>query len=179
MKRLIYRIVLLLAGLITACSSPQQVMPTSHDLGTIALSDAGMSITVNAPVWLWNARIRYRLLYKDATAIAYYNQDRWEAPVPALLERRLIVPTNAQVSRLIVELTQFEQQFKALQDARVVMALTVSAISNNDHVLATRTFTLAQQTESADAKGAIKGFVALTEQANQAIAFWLQSLADK
>ena len=170
-----------LLGMATACSVGNKLaMPVSHDLGPIALVNVhSIPLTMSAPVWLWNERIRYRLLYKDATAVAYYNLDRWEAPLPALLERRLKVTGKQQGLTLKIYLTQFEQQFEAINNAHVLMAFTVSAFAGGSNsLLAERSFTLSQQTDSADADGAISGFVALTEQANKEMTLWLDSLPE-
>jgi cholesterol transport system auxiliary component len=160
--------------------SPNLTLPVSHDLGPIALATKNsIPITVTAPVWLWNKRIRYRLLYKDATAVAYYNLDRWEAPLPALLEHRLMVTGKMQALTLQIQLTQFEQQFTEINTAHVLMAFTVSAFSGGSNLLlAKRSFTLSHKTATPDAEGAIAGFVVLTEQANKDLSVWLESLSD-
>jgi len=171
MKRIINRmLVLSLLGMVMACSvGSNPAMPVSHDLGPIVLAKAdSIPVTLSAPVWLWSERLRYRLLYKDPTAIHYYNLDRWEAPLPALLERRLKVTGKQQALTLQIRLTQFEQQFESINNAHVVMAFTVSVfLGDSNSLLAKRSFTLSQQTVSANANGAIAGFVVLAEQANK------------
>ena len=181
MKRIIYRVLVIsLLSMATACTiGSKPAMPVSHDLGPIGMPGADtIPITLSAPVWLWNERLRYRLLYKDATAIHYYNLNHWEAPLPALLERRLKVTGQQQALKLQIQLTQFEQQFETINNAHVVMSFTVSAFSGDSNsLLAKRSFTLSQPTVSADAEGAIAGFVVLTEQANKEISVWLESLS--
>ena len=130
MKRIIYRVLVIsLLSMATACTiGSKPAMPVSHDLGPIGVPGADtIPITLSAPVWLWSERLRYRLLYKDPTAIHYYNLDRWEAPLPALLERRLKVTGKQQALTLQIQLTQFEQQFETINNAYVVMAFTASA----------------------------------------------------
>ncbi|MGR8979863.1 MAG: hypothetical protein ACU84H_07225 [Gammaproteobacteria bacterium] len=75
----------------TGCSLGTRSVPiTLHDLGPAGYPEKPVSASsLDAPVWLWDDRIRYRLLYADASAIRYYSQDRWEAPPPALLEPHL------------------------------------------------------------------------------------------
>ncbi|OQK17484.1 hypothetical protein AU255_06285 [Methyloprofundus sedimenti] len=181
MKRIINKMLALsLLGIVTACSvGSHPAIPVSHDLGPIVLAKAdSIPVTLSAPVWLWSERIRYRLLYKDATAVAYYNLDRWEAPLPALLERRIKVTGKQPALKLQIRLTEFEQQFESINNAQVVMTFTVSAFSGDSNsLLAKRSFTLSHKTATADANGAIAGFVVLTEQANKEIAVWLTSLA--
>lgn len=183
MKRLIPSTIatITLITMLSACSiiGSNHRLPVSHDLGPIAkTTKQDITVTLDAPVWLWDERIRYRLLYEDATIIHYYSLDRWEAPLPALLENRLII-NGEQSLQLKIHLTQFEQQFKTLNQARVVMSLIVSVIAKKDYrLLASRTFDLSQNTISPDAAGAIMSFVTLTEQAKTDIEGWLETLPD-
>jgi cholesterol transport system auxiliary component len=165
---------------VSACSiGPNRGLPVRHDLGPIAISTAqGTAVTLEAPVWLWDERIRYRLLYADATVIRYYNLDRWEAPLPVLLERRLTLNGN-QPFVVQIKLMQFEQQFETSNRARVVMSVIVSTFAARDYrPIANRSFDLSQNTVSPDAAGAIAGFVTLTEQAKAEIQAWLETLPD-
>ncbi|PKM13532.1 MAG: hypothetical protein CVV13_01035 [Gammaproteobacteria bacterium HGW-Gammaproteobacteria-3] len=166
---------------LSACSviSAKPGLPVSHDLGPggVLIADS-VNVTLTAPVWLWDERIRYRLLYKDATVVRYYQRHRWEAPLPALLERRLKI-AGASSLTLQIQLTQFEQQFSTADNARVLMALTVNAIAEDGfNSLGKRSFSFSQHTVSADAVGAIAGFIALTEEARNAIGIWLKTLAE-
>ncbi|BCG63470.1 MAG: cholesterol transport system auxiliary component [Methyloprofundus sp.] len=181
MKQIIKSVFALsLLSMVSACRvAPKPAMPVSHDLGSIIPLKNSMAVTLTAPVWLWNEKIRYRLLYKDATAVAYYNLDRWAAPLPALLKHRLMVTANTTAQELHIHLTQFEQQFSAINNAHVLMTFTVSAFAGDSKLLlAKRSFTLSYKTTTADAEGAIAGFVVLTEQANKVISVWLESLLD-
>lgn len=172
-------IAIMLIATVSACSiGSKPGLPLSHDLGPVAKTtvDSSVSVTLDAPVWLWDERIRYRLLYEDATVIRYYNLDRWEAPLPALLERRLTI-NSEQPFTVQIQLTQFEQQFATLNQARVVLSLTVSVFAAKDYrLIAKRSFNLSQNTVSPDAAGAIAGFSTLTEQAKTGIQAWLKTL---
>ncbi len=175
-------LVIILSVSISACSiSPKSSLPISHDLGSITEQTAdNVTITLDAPVWLWDDRIRYRLLYEDATGIRYYNRDRWEAPLPALLEHRLSIEGLRQPVHLQLQLTQFEQQFEAADSAVVVMTLKASTYADNGiRLLGKRTFNLSQKTVSPDAAGAITGFIALIEQAQTEMQSWLETMSDK
>ncbi|MDO9168190.1 MAG: hypothetical protein Q7U18_03725 [Methylobacter sp.] len=182
MKRLISGLIAIsLLATICACSiGSKPGLPVSHDLGPITEQhEDGLALTLNAPVWLWDERIRYRLLYQDATVIRYYHLDRWEAPLPALLERRLTI-NSEQPFTVQIQLTQFEQQFSTLNQAHVVLRLTVSVFAAKDYrLIAKRSFNLSQNTISPDAAGAIAGFITLTEQAKTGIQAWLKTLSDK
>lgn len=169
-----------LMATVSACSiGSNHGSPVRHDLGPMAISTAqGTAVTLDAPVWLWDERIRYRLLYEDATVIRHYNLDRWEAPLPVLLERRLTLNGN-QPFVVQIKLTQFEQQFETSNQARVVMSLMVSALAARDYrLIANRSFDLSQNTISPDAAGAVAGFITLTEQAKTDIQAWLETLSD-
>jgi hypothetical protein len=145
MKQIINKVlVILFLSMASACSvGSKSAMPVSHDLGPIVVSNAdSISITLKAPIWLWNERIRYRLLYKDATVVGFYNLDRWEAPLPALLERQMNISRKGELIKLQIQLAQFEQQFETINSAHVVMTFTASAFSgDSDSLLAKRSFT--------------------------------------
>lgn len=183
MKRYVkHLLVITLSVSISACSiSSKSGLPISHDLGSITEQTAdSVTITLDAPIWLWDDRIRYRLLYNDATVIRYYNRDRWEAPLPALLERRLSIAGLRQPIHLQLQLTQFEQQFKTVDSAHVEMTLKANAYANNGiRLLGKRTFNLSQKNVSPDAAGAITGFIALIEQAQTEIQTWLETMSDE
>ena len=180
MKRSPDLITITLMATVSACSiGANRGLPVRHDLGPIAISTAqDAAVTVNAPVWLWDERIRYRLLYEDTTVIRHYNLDRWEAPFPALLERRLTI-NGKRPFTVHINLPQFEQQFETVNQARVVMSLMVSVFAASDYrLIANRSFNLSQNTVSPDAAGAIAGFVTLTEQAKTDIQSWMETLTD-
>jgi len=163
---------------LSACSLQQTLsVPVTHDLGQLNNRQERIAITVDAPVWLWDSRIRYRLLYKDPTAIAYYNLDRWEAPIPTLLEQQLNIPELTKPLYLKIQLTQFEQRFSAPDKAQVIMELRVSTFSSKENtLLAKQTFKGVKITARPDAQGAILGFSQLTEQMNTQITAWLQRM---
>lgn len=183
MKQPITKKILAISFLImtSACSMrPNLSVPTHHDLGIAKEANINNStVNVDAPSWLWDERIRYRLLYSNPTAIDYYNLDRWEAPVPTLLEHRLNIAAQGKLINIKIQLMQFEQQFESANNARVVMVLRVSAFSSNgSRLLSKRILKFSKNTESPDAAGAIKGFVDLTEQANKEISSWVATLLE-
>ncbi len=180
MKRSPSLIAITLMATVSACSiGTHRGLPVRHDLGPIAISAAqDTAVTLNASIWLWDERIRYRLLYKDMTVIRHYNLDRWEAPFPALLERRLTI-NGKRPFTVQINLTQLEQQFETLHQARVVMSLMVSVFATRDNrLIANRSFNLSQNTVSPDAPGAVAGFITLTDQAKTDIQAWLDTLSD-
>lgn len=182
MKRFMKNLLAIIIGItLSACSiSSKLASPVSHDLGPGAERTIdSVTISLDAPVWLWDERIRYRLLYEDPTVIRYYHRDRWEAPLPLLLERQFII-AGMQPFTLQIQLMQFEQQFEAANSAHVLMSLVVSAFTREDYrLLGKQSFRLSQKTVSPDAAGAIAGFIALIEQAKTDIQTWAETLSDK
>ncbi len=180
MRRFTKNILAIIVSLtVTACSVGSKLgSPVNHDLGpNTERTTESIILTLDAPVWLWDERIRYRLLYDDATIIRYYHRDRWETSLPSLLERQLTIHWTQPIT-LQIQLTQFEQQFEATDNSHVLMSLAVSAFTSNDYqLLGRKSFRLSQKTVSPDAAGAIAGFVTLTEKAKNDIQVWLGTLS--
>ncbi|MGZ8200191.1 MAG: ABC-type transport auxiliary lipoprotein family protein, partial [Methylosarcina sp.] len=67
----------------TGCTlTPQQ--PAVHDFGASHAEPYNKLVTrpdisVEAPKWLQDNRIRYRLLYAEPTRVRFYTMDRWIA----------------------------------------------------------------------------------------------------
>ena len=170
----------------TGCStSPKQ--PVLHDFGlpvsiSTDKSERGNkpAITVDAPTWLWDNRIRYRLLYASPTRVGFYALDLWVAPPPELFEQLLISSGKIQNYSLIIWLNDFEQQFAAPDRARVVLHFSVEAYSSTPtKKVYTKEFYLKQSTATPNASGAVNGFADLTRQAAERIQDWLTGLPDK
>jgi cholesterol transport system auxiliary component len=164
---------------ISAACSVTDKQPAVHDFGlpVSAKAQGGASITVNAPTWLWDNRIRYRLLFASPSQVRFYGLDRWIASPPELLEQLLTSSGKAQDYVLIIRLQDFEQQFDAPDRARVVLRFSVEAHPvDNNQTIATQEFHLEQVTKTPDAAGAISGFTDLTQQATGKIQDWLKGL---
>jgi cholesterol transport system auxiliary component len=170
---------------ITSCSiSPKQ--PALHDFGLpVSIStyksnrDNKPAITVDAPTWLWDNRIRYRLLYASPTRVGFYALDLWIASPPELFEQLLISRGKARNYSLIIWLQDFEQQFDTPDHARVVLRFSVEAYSNdNNKKVGTQGFYLERPTTTPNAAGAVNGFANLTRQAADRIQAWLTGLSD-
>lgn len=157
-----------------------------HDFGLIsapapkALPAADKAfITVGAPTWLWDNRIRYRLLYNSATQVRFYGLDHWIASPPELFEQFLTNSLKALNYALVIQLIEFEQQFDSPKQARVVLGFAVDASTRDrQHPLASKIFRLEQTTPTPDALGAVKGFTVLSRQAGEQIQNWLKQLPD-
>ena len=165
--------------------TPKQ--PALHDFGLTISSpldnrelDTDPMITVDAPSWLWDTRIRYRLLYKSLTHIGFYALDLWIAPPPELFRQQLLANGKLSNYRLLIRLLEFEQQFDALDKARVVLRFSAEARSlDNQRTIGIQTFRLERATASANAVGAVSGFADLTRQATDRMHVWLSGLAGK
>jgi cholesterol transport system auxiliary component len=170
-----------LALVSTACSVTDK-QPALHDFGQSVASSAQQgkaAITVNAPTWLWDNRIRYRLLFVSPSQIRFYGLDRWIASPPELFEQSLIFSGKALDYTLLIRLQDFEQQFDAPDRARVVLRFSVEAYPvDNKQKIITQEFYLQQPAKTPDAAGAVSGFTDLAQQANQKIQDWLMSLSD-
>jgi cholesterol transport system auxiliary component len=173
---------MLLSG--TGCSISAK-QPVLHDLGSPASISTDKSeqgnkpaITVDAPTWLWDDRIRYRLLYASPTRIGFYALDLWVALPPELFQQLLISSGKIQNYSLIIWLYDFEQQFNAPGRARVILRFSVEAYSVvSSKKVYTQEFYLEQPTATPDASGAVSGFANLTRQAADKIHIWLAGLS--
>lgn len=160
-----------------ACSVAVK-QPALHDFGLpvpTAAHQGKTSVTVNAPTWLWDNRIRYRLLFAAPSQVRFYGLDRWIASPPELFEQLLTAGGEVQDYALTIRLQDFEQQFDAPERARVVLRFTVEAYSaDNKQKIGTQAFYLQQATKTPDAAGAIGGFSDLAQQAVGKIRDWLR-----
>ncbi|NJD07641.1 MAG: hypothetical protein FIA97_14260 [Methylococcaceae bacterium] len=151
---------LLLAGCSLLPERPPR--PAIHDFGPNP-QGAGSAIAVDAPEWLQDDRIRYRLLYDDPTQIRYYTLDRWVAPPALLLARRLDSLDGAGL-KLRVQLLEFEQRFVAPGRAHVLVGVRVTALLPGQQQPVSQQFFLERPTGSADAAGAVTAFAQLADE---------------
>ena len=176
---------LLIVGLvlsIAGCSLADK-QPAFHDFGRSGVSltrQGNVSINVNAPTWLWDNRIRYRLLFASPSEVRFYGLDRWIASPSELFEQLLISSGKLPDYSLLIRLQDFEQQFDAPAKAHVVLRFSVEVFITGDKgKIAEKEFYLVRPTQSPDALGAINGFTALVNQATEEISIWLLGLASQ
>jgi len=106
--------------------------------------------------------------------------DLWVAPPPELFEQLLISSGKVQNYSLNIRLHDFEQQFDAPGQARVILRFSVEAYSgDNNKKAGTQEFYLERRTTTPDAAGAVSGFDNLTRQAAERIQVWLAGLSAK
>jgi len=157
--------------------------PALHDFGprphhsTEQVTTAWSSVTVDAPEWLQDEQIRYRLLYADPTRMRFYTRDRWLAPPPALLAQRWSAVSDGRGYRLRIGLIDFEQVFDRAGHARAVLQFRATAeIPDSRRPVGERVFQFTRATPSADAAGAVTAFAALVDEAATSVEAWLAAL---
>ena len=167
--------------MITACG----ILPKAsavHDFGNPQVnasidsdnSTQTAQITVDAPKWVNDNRLHYRLLYADPTQVRSYALDRWIAPPPELLEQLLNNSGKHWPVSVSINLQVFEQQFTAPNKAKVVIHFSAATTpDDNHHQTARRNFSLELPCPTADANGAVTGFNSLTQQVVDKIQSWL------
>lgn len=167
---------------VTSCSIlPEHQPSAAHDFGYPYSNSPPKStattqppITVEAPKWLADNRIRYRLLYATPTQVRFYSLDHWLAPPTELFEQLLTTSDKQWPKPITIRLQVFEQQFDAPGRAKVVMHFTaITTPDNNKHKANKRDFHLQYPCPTPDAKGAVTGFTILTRQAVDKTQAWL------
>jgi len=157
--------------------------PVLHDFGvsvSTAAQQSKASVSINAPTWLWDNRIRYRLLFSSPSQVRFYGLDRWIASPPEMFEQLLNLSGKARDYALIIRFQDFEQQFDAPDRARVVLRFSVEAYAdNNKQKIGMQEFYLQQPTQTPDAAGAISGFIDLVHKATERIQDWVSGLSDR
>jgi cholesterol transport system auxiliary component len=177
-------IVAALSLLVAACGlgRPAVSPPIAHDFGPEPAGPQQGVVTwsvasIDAPAWLQDDRIRYRLLYADPTQVRHYSRDLWAAPPPHLLAQRLDSAGGGGGFRLRVEVQVFEQVFDAPDRARAVLNLNVAAYRPGAaQPVAERRFRLEEPTPGADATGAVAAFNRLADRVVAEIRAWLSAL---
>jgi cholesterol transport system auxiliary component len=120
---------------VSSCSILPKAQPSAvHDLGylnsntpsEITTLTQQSPISVEAPKWLSDNRIRYRLLYADPTQVRFYSLDRWIAPPPELFEQLLNASGKQWAHPLSIRLDAFEQQFDSPGRAKVIIRFTAT-----------------------------------------------------
>lgn len=134
----------------------------------------GPTVTVDAPSWLWDSRIRYRLLYKAAGRLGYYRLTQWLATPPELLQQWLDANGRTGDYLLSIELTDFEQRFLSPGEAYVVIAMKAAVFSANyKNKWGEHNFYWRQACSAPNADGAVAAFREALRQANADLNQWL------
>lgn len=170
---------LLLAGCQVLPERPPP--PALHDFGPMPpAAEDGVpwaAVSVDAPEWLQDPLIRYRLLYAKPTQVRFYTLDRWVAPPPDLLAHRLASNLAGRGYELKIELQGFEQVFEQPTQTLVWMRLHADAVDPiSGRSVGERVFRWSRPTQSADAAGAVTAFSGLVTQAVAQISDWMTRL---
>lgn len=170
----------------TACGLNRAALslPVTHDFGPEPAATPPSAVTwsvasSDAPAWLQDDRIRYRLLYADPSQVRFYTRDVWAAPPPQLLAQRIDLAGAGGGGRyrLRVQVREFEQVFDQPDHARAVLRLRVSAYRPDSmQPVAERWFQFDEPTPSADAPGAVAAYSGLADRAIGEIRAWLTNL---
>jgi cholesterol transport system auxiliary component len=171
---------ILLSALLAGCNAFNKPLSTAqHDLGPLTEItphddlNAEKRMTLSAPEWLNDTRLRYRQLYKAPTLVKAYSLDRWVAPPTQLLRRYFASLPLPPETQLFLHVIDFEQQFDSAHSAKSLFSFSVELFGKDKKSISTRFFRLEEINESADAHGAIKSFVSLTRQAKIELINWL------
>jgi cholesterol transport system auxiliary component len=185
-------------ALVAGCASKVDA-PTQYDLGllpNVAASNApalpALSVAdVNAPAWLDNSMMFFRLAYANEQQPRPYASSRWTMPPAQLFQQRLkarlaqsgsavLAMSDAalNVPLLRVDMDDFTQTFDT--PSHSVAALQVRASLFNGRVLvAQKSFSSRADTPSADAAGAARAFVSANDAVIGDMMAWLATVAPK
>lgn len=180
--KLLFSIVI---GSVSGCVFTDR-LPAVHDFGVNQARPENQSsitlttISVEAPKWLMDNRIRYRLLYADPTLVRFYTMDRWIAPPSELMQQYLRTAKHPLKSSLQLKLFNFEQQFITPDRAKMIIAFRIEVFDvDGQQNISAKEFNLERWTVSPDAKGAVKATSELIHQASNQIDRWLNELSQQ
>jgi cholesterol transport system auxiliary component len=199
------RFLLLAIVLLTGCATPRTQAPAAvYDFGAQRLAAGGSGVSddkplrasiwvpdVQAPVWLDNTGILYRLAYHDLAQVHAYGSSRWAATPAILLTQRIrsrIAMVNdagvisaAEGARtnymLGLELEEFSQIFDTTDSSRAVIKLRASLIDRRTRLLLSqRNFSIEQPSLAPNAPGGVR---ALTKASDNLIGSLIEWLAEE
>ncbi|AMP12085.1 hypothetical protein CAter282_4425 [Collimonas arenae] len=184
--------------LVAGCASRAET-PTQYDLGrlpTVAATTAStlppISVAdVNAPAWLDNNMMFFRLAYANEQQPRPYANSRWTMPPAQLFQQRLksrlaqaggtvLAMSDAalNVPLLRIDLDDFTQTFDTPDRSQATIQVRAS-LFNGRQLLAQKSFSGQAPTPSADAAGAARAFVAANDAVIDSLMNWLATVAPK
>jgi cholesterol transport system auxiliary component len=171
-------LVLAVLGVLGCSATPRQIVV--HDFGAPPVPNVDrkpVAVSVNAPSWLWDTRLRYRRLYAASSEVRFYGIDQWVAAPPALVEQYLRTTLSGSKYPLVLQLSEFEQQFSSPTQAQVVLRFSVTAYApGQTRVVAEQSYALQRATPSPDAAGAIAAYIELLRESKQKLEAWSRVL---
>ncbi len=189
-----YLLLLLLAGCNIIPRAPTPI--STFDFGPLAQSEYLRPVPspiqiqfagVTAPAWLDTQAMRYRLIYHHPAQTHVYANNRWAAPPASLLTERIKqhiaswqnLPdrrdNHARPATYIlkIELEDFVQVFDAVNRSHVNVSLRASLFERDTRlIVAQQRFSEMESTSSADASGAAKAFIAISNQLAAELIQW-------
>ncbi|SDX81210.1 cholesterol transport system auxiliary component [Collimonas sp. OK242] len=189
-------------ALVAGCASKVDA-PTQYDLGLLpaAAASAGISAAsalpaisladVNAPAWLDNNMMYFRLAYANQQQPRPYANSRWTMPPAQLFQQRLktrvaqaggtvLAMSDAalNIPLLRIDLDDFTQTFDTPSHSLATLQIRAS-LFNGRVLLAQKSFSRQVATPSADAAGAASAFVAANDSVIDDLMNWLATAAPK
>ncbi|MDB5767503.1 MAG: putative lipoprotein [Collimonas fungivorans] len=185
-------------ALVAGCASKIDA-PTQYDLGllppaaaTAAPSLPAVSLAdVNAPAWLDNNMIYFRLAYANQLQPRPYAGSRWTMPPAQLFQQRLksrlaqaggtvLAMSDAalNIPLLRIDMDDFTQTFDTPSHSLATLQVRAS-LFNGRTLLAQKSFSRQAPTPSADAAGAASAFVAANDGVIDDLMGWLATVAPK
>ncbi len=185
----------LLIGLVSGCAV-QTPHIAHYDFGSPRQADQSKTddlkmkhiriARMDAPAWLNNHFIHYRLNYDNERQIRPYANNQWVAPPADLFEQRLkarlartgtlvLSETNNQVSApaLQLEILDFIQLFDDANHSRAQISVRIT-LFDQQLPLAQTTFVRQQVAPTPDASGGAQALAAATDALIDDLLVWIQ-----
>lgn len=186
---------------LSSCAIQKQDAVTLYDLGPQSAHQAGLFLPpgmppvliagVQAPYWLDNMMIHYRLTYANDQQIRSYAFSRWNMPPARLMEQKLtarIAAAGGVVLRasdgindgimLRMELDDFSQRFDSPSQSIAGIELRVSAFRKHT-LLGQKTFRQNSPAPTSDAAGGVRALATASDAIADRVMAWLAELRQK
>ncbi|SFB29943.1 cholesterol transport system auxiliary component [Collimonas sp. OK607] len=188
-------------ALVAGCASKVDA-PTQFDLGLLPATATSTSTAatalpaisladVNAPAWLDNNMMYFRLAYANQQQPRPYANSRWTMPPAQLFQQRLktrvaqaggtvLAMSDAalNIPVLRIDLDDYTQTFDTPSHSLATLQIRAS-LFNGRVLLAQKSFSRQMATPSADAAGAASAFVAANDGVIDDLMSWLATVAPK
>ncbi|AMO97693.1 hypothetical protein CFter6_5123 [Collimonas fungivorans] len=185
-------------ALVAGCASKIDA-PTQYDLGLLPPATAIAAPTlpavsladVNAPAWLDNNMMYFRLAYANQLQPRPYAGSRWTMPPAQLFQQRLksrlaqaggtvlaLSDAALNIPVLRIDMDDFTQTFDTPSHSLATLQVRAS-LFNGRTLLAQKSFSRQAATPSADAAGAASAFVAANDGVIDDLMGWLATVAPK
>lgn len=196
---------LMTIALVAGCASKADA-PTQYDLGLLPATATSISTgagtaastlpaisvaDVNAPAWLDNSMMYFRLAYANQQQPRPYANSRWTMPPAQLFQQRLktrvaqaggtvLAMSDAalNIPLLRIDLDDYTQTFDTPSHSLATLQIRAS-LFNGRVLLAQKSFSRQVATPSADAAGAASAFVAANDGVIDDLMSWLATVAPK